>query len=73
MRSKIDEKLIKIDVKNVSKKNIVFDIDFFDFWLPTWVPDPQGKVKKSRFFANLDLLEPTWVKKVPQGAHRDLK
>ena len=54
--------------KTRQKKNIVFDVEFFDFWIPTWVPEPEVKFKNRVFFVILGELGPTWAKKLPQAA-----
>ena len=64
---------IKIDVKNASEKNIVFDVEFFDFWIPTWVPEPQVKFKNRVFFVILGELGPTWAQKAFQDTPREPK
>ena len=62
---------LKIDVKNASEKNMVFDIDFSRFGVPTWVPQPQVKFKQSTFFAILDHLGPTWHPKRSQETQNE--
>ena len=72
-RSKIAKISIKIDVTNASEKNIVFDVEFFDFWVPTWVPNPEVKFKNRVFFAILGELGPTWAQKAFQDTPREPK
>ena len=72
MEAQIDRKSIKIDVKNASEKNMVFDVEF-DFGVPTWVPNPELKFTNRVFFAILGDLRPTLAQKVSQEVSREPK